>query len=167
MIDEIMENSLIEFPPVDDALRMEVGEGTCDLGSVELGTRLTEVATPLQMEEEFASVDKVQNEIKFVGCLERVIEAHEERMVEDLHENVPLLHNVAALVPSKDVFLVEDLDGVMFSSAEMFSQHHPAVRTAADHLHEVEVLRLHTEQPDIEETSVWMYLDHMNTQKHQ
>ncbi len=119
---------------VNNALRMQVAQGGRDLGGVEPGPRLGEDALPLQVEEELAAVDVVEDKVELLPRLERVVEADEERVLEVLDEHVALGHDVVGLAALDDGLLGEDLDGVDLEVALAASQEDLPVAALPDHL---------------------------------
>lgn len=90
-------------------VRVEVAEGCGELGGVEARARLGEGALPLQVEEQLAAVHVVEHEVQLVARLERVVQAHEERVVQVAQQHVALAHDVRLLVPLHDHLLLQHL----------------------------------------------------------
>ena len=64
------------------------------------------------MEEEFSSVDVVQDKVEFGAGLEGIVEPHQERVSHVLQEDVPFGHDVLDFVAADDGILLQNLDGV-------------------------------------------------------
>lgn len=63
------------------------------------------------MIEEFTTIDVVHNKIQLVGCLEGVVQIHQERVAKLLKDTL-LSFCVLQLVPLDDCFFVQDFHSV-------------------------------------------------------
>lgn len=59
-----------------------------------------------------SAVDVIEDEVEFVGRLERIMQPDEERMTHVTNQHVPLCHDVLHLVLLDYLRLIEHLDGV-------------------------------------------------------
>ncbi len=103
-----------------------MGDGASDLSGVELNSILGKASFLLQMEEQLASVDVVQNHVEFVLGLEGVVQANDEGML-DLLENALLCFRVGYLLAGDDGFFAEYLHCVNLSCILLLHLHYLVV----------------------------------------
>jgi len=96
---------------VHDPPAVQVGKRADDLGAVAARDGLAEHALAVQVEEQVAAVDKVEDQVELGGGLERVAQAHDVRVL-DGRQHVALAPHVAAVVAREDAALAHDLHGV-------------------------------------------------------
>ena len=75
-----------------------------------------------------SAVDVVDDEVEFVGSLERVVEADEERMVHVADQHVALGHHVRRLVLLEHVRLTQHLHGVQLVLGLVARQQHLSIK---------------------------------------
>lgn len=99
---------------VDDASVVQVLQRQQDLGGVEADALLGEAAVVLEVEEELATVHKVQHKVQLLVGLERVVQVDQEGMLQ-LGQDVPLRHRVLLLALGNDLCLLKDFHGIDFT----------------------------------------------------
>ena len=91
------------------------------------------------MEEQFTAIEEVCDKVESLIRLESVVELHNERMRDQLH-NVPLnLRVLLLVVPNHEIFLEclhrEDLSVIFFLCHIDFAK-----RASSDHLEQLEII---------------------------
>lgn len=108
----VIEQDVLGFQvSVDDIEPVETLQRTEELGCIEPGSVDVESLLLLQVVEQFASIDKGEDEIKFFRRLEGELQRNNERVV-DLGEHRSLRKSVRDLGPGDDVCLSDRLEGV-------------------------------------------------------
>eukprot|EP01139_Manchomonas_bermudensis_P005649 Amastigsp_a175486_287.p2 type:complete len:380 gc:universal Amastigsp_a175486_287:226-1365(+) len=118
---------------------VEVLERARQLGSVELTALGREADFLLEMEEQLAAVDVVEDEIQLGVALERELEADNERVV-DAPKDPLLCARVLDLVALDDGVLGEHLHGVETPCVFLRDEHHLAERAFAQNLEQIKAL---------------------------
>mmetsp|Transcript_43174 Transcript_43174/g.109040 ORF Transcript_43174/g.109040 Transcript_43174/m.109040 type:complete len:322 (+) Transcript_43174:145-1110(+) len=124
---------------VQHAVGVQVLQPQYNLSAVEARARLAELLVLLEMVEQLAAVHKVHDEEELVGCLEGVVEVHQEG-VHQLLQDVALRLGVLQLVALDDGLLVEHLHGVDLAGVLLADLQHLAKAALPDNLEELKVV---------------------------
>ena len=133
---------MVENIPVDDVELMQVLERAQQLGGIEPAALLVEPTLALQVVKELSAIDEGEDEVEFLGVLERELERDDERVV-DLGEDGALGEGVRHLGPRDNVRLADRLERVDPPRVLLAHLHHLAERALADHLEQVERVDRH------------------------
>merc|ERR1719453_1823110 len=107
---------------VNDCEAVQVLKCQQDLRCIELAATFREATSTAQMKEQFTSCAVLQYYVKLLGCLERIVQAHNERMA-DCFEHTPLSLGVINLVPLDHVVLPQHFHCKNASFRTMPDQH--------------------------------------------
>mmetsp|Transcript_20987 Transcript_20987/g.28231 ORF Transcript_20987/g.28231 Transcript_20987/m.28231 type:complete len:220 (-) Transcript_20987:1507-2166(-) len=100
----------------DDVTTVEVFEGQQNLSEIQSGPILIKSLVFLQGSAHVATRCVIEEQEKFLGRLEGILQTHDERMVHE-RQDISLCLGVLHQVLSQDLLFVEDFHGVVLSCA--------------------------------------------------